>query len=124
MRQFHLIYFLGLSLLLAGWSIPARAQQAQGSLIGSVTDATGAAIAGVTVTAAEKDTGFTRSASTNQDGLYEIPLLPPGHYALSASKTGFKTYTTGLPIELLVDQHLRIDIQLEVGNQAQTVEVH
>jgi Carboxypeptidase regulatory-like domain/TonB dependent receptor-like, beta-barrel len=124
MRTFRCLCLLGFSIVLAVWSIPARAQQAQGSIIGTITDATGAAIAGVKVTAVEKDTGFTRSAATHQDGLYEIPLLPPGHYALSAGKEGFKIYNTESPIELLVDQHARIDIQLEVGSQSQSVEVH
>ena len=64
-------------LLLVGLRTSARAQTFQGSLTGTVTDPSGAIIVGVQVTAVEQATGFSRSATTGDDGSYSIVLLPP-----------------------------------------------
>ena len=63
--------------------------QVSALLSGRVTDQTGAAIQGATITATSDDTGITRSTVTNQSGMYELLALPIGHYSLSAKKTGF-----------------------------------
>ncbi len=122
MRQVERCCRVLLWALVVVWSIPARAQQVQGSITGTVTDASKAVIPEVTVTALEPDTGFSRSAVTNNLGAYEIPLLPPGRYTLTAKKEGFKTATRA-SVELLVDQHVPVDFDLEVGAQTQIVEV-
>jgi hypothetical protein len=108
--------------LLAGWSVTAWGQQFQGSFTGTVTDPSGAVVPEVTVTAAEASTGFSRSVHTMADGSYEIPLLPPGQYRLSAEKPGFEKTTQG-PIELRVDAHVKIDFHLKVGAQTTTVTI-
>lgn len=122
MRHVHRASLTCLLVLLAGWSVSAWAQQFQGSLAGTVTDPSGGVIPGVTVTAVEQDMGFTRSSVTLDDGSYEIPLLPPGHYRLSAEKAGFEKTTQGV-IELTVNAHLKIDFQMKVGSQTTTVTV-
>lgn len=66
------------------------AQQFQGSFTGTVTDPSGAAVPGVTLTATETDQGYSRSVVTKDDGSFEILLLPPGNYRWTASKSGFE----------------------------------
>ena len=86
-----------------------------------VADASGAAVPGARVTAVEKATGFSRSMVTLNDGSYELPLLPPGQYRLTAEAPRFHKATED-PVNLLVDQHAKINFQLQVG--AVTTELH
>lgn len=122
MRRRIYIELAGLFIILAGGVISAWGQQFQGSFTGTVADPSGAVVPEVAVTAAEEEKGFSRSTITQADGSYEIPLLPPGHYRLTAEKSGFEKSSQG-PIELLVNGHLKIDFQLKVGLQTTTVTV-
>ncbi len=122
MRYLYRGVFVCLALLLTVGGVRLPAQQAQGSFSGTVTDPSGAVVPGVTVTATEKNTGFSRSVESSPEGVYTLPLLPPGNYVLTAEKAGFKRYTQG-PIGLTVNQHAKIDIALEVGEQSATVDV-
>jgi hypothetical protein len=100
----------------------ALAQTFQGSLTGTVTDPTGAVVPDAVVTIQEMDKGFSRSVTTQADGSYEIPLLPPGRYHLTAEKPGFRKFDrSSLP--LLVNQHLREDITLTVGQLGEVLVV-
>ncbi|MGD0224191.1 MAG: TonB-dependent receptor [Terriglobia bacterium] len=94
--------------------IASWGQTFQGSFTGTVIDPSGAVVPGAVVTITEKDKGFSRSVTSSKDGSYEIPLLPPGRYALGAQKEGFRKFDRG-PLTLLVNQHLREDIKLELG---------
>jgi len=98
------------------------AQQNAATILGTVTDPSGAAIAGVKLTALGESTGFTRSAQSSGDGSFVIPLLPIGRYRLSAEAVGFKTFTrTG--IELQLNQNARFTVALEVGAVTESIEV-
>jgi hypothetical protein len=122
MRRNHQGRLWGVLVLAVWCSIPAQAQQFQGSFTGTVTDASGAIVPGATVTAVDVDKGFTRSVSTLGDGSFELPLLPPGRYRLGVEKAGFEKTTQG-PMELTVNAHLKVDFQLKVGSQTITVSV-
>ncbi|HMD97338.1 MAG TPA: TonB-dependent receptor [Terriglobia bacterium] len=122
MRHAQRITGVWLLVFLAGGSVSAWAQQVQGSFTGTVTDASGGVVPRVTVTAIDKDTGFTRSAATGHDGVYLIPLLPPGQYTLTAERQGFEKYSEG-PIALTVNQQAKVDLQLTVGAASTTVSV-
>ncbi len=122
MRAGRSVLLSFLLILLFGWSVSAWAQQVQGSFTGTVTDPSGAVVPDVTITAMQEGTGFSRSATSLSDGSYEIPLLPPGTYKLTAEKAGFEKSVQG-PIELLVDQHLKVDSQMKVGSQTTTITV-
>jgi hypothetical protein len=111
-------------LVLAGFLITSagfvHAQQA--SIAGRVVDTSGAVIPGVTVTATNVETGIKNAVTSNSEGLYEIPLLPPGHYAITGELSGFRSQTqTGIVLE--VQQAVRLDLTLEVGGVSETVEV-
>ena len=100
----------------------AAAQALYGSVTGTVSDTQGAAIPGVTVTATNTGTGNQVSAVTDSDGNYTFRNLLPGVYELSASLTGFRELRqTGLRVS--AGNPIRIDLKLEVGALAETVNV-
>ena len=84
---------LGLALLgfLATASPSALAQSSNGQITGLVTDSSGAAIAGASITATNNATGVTYSSTTNGSGVYVLPQLVPGPYRVSLSQAGFAT---------------------------------
>ena len=89
---------------------------------GVVTDVSGGAIPGATVTVTESDRNVPHNVTTDDAGRYVVTALPPGQYTLSVELTGFRTYThTNIP--LAVQQQATFDVSLEVGEVAETVEV-
>jgi Carboxypeptidase regulatory-like domain len=120
--RFLLVLVPTLTILLSSWGRALWAQQAQGSITGVVTDASGLNVPGAKVTALDNQTGFSRSAETLKDGSYTIPLLPPGNYQLKFEKPGFQTSVQG-PLQLRVNQHAEVDTQLKVGAATTTVTV-
>ena len=96
--------------------------QATAELAGRVTDESGAVLPGVTVTATQTDTGFTRSAVTDGTGTWIMPNLPTGPYRLEVSLQGFRTYVqTGITLQ--VGATPTLNAQLGVGNLEETVSV-
>src|SRR5689334_10380134 len=101
---------------------PLAAQQASGKITGVVTDASGAVIPGVTVTATNTETGDTRQTETNASGVYVVSPLPVGNYKLDARKEGFKSLTReGIRID--VNAAPTLDLELGVGNISERVSV-
>ncbi|MBL8178677.1 MAG: TonB-dependent receptor, partial [Bryobacterales bacterium] len=100
----------------------ASAQSITASITGTVSDATGAAIAGAKVIVTNNATGLTYNAQTNSAGVYNLPFLPVGGYNLVAENAGFKKATLG-PFTLEVNQIARIDFKMEIGELTQSVEV-
>jgi Carboxypeptidase regulatory-like domain len=113
-----------LGLLLWALVIPAlaSAQAVTGTIIGRVTDSSGAVVPGVTVTLTNTGTKLTRVVTTDTDGEYSAPSLPTGKYSVSAEISGFKTVTMS-NIDLGVDQRVRIDVTLEVGTVSEAVTI-
>jgi hypothetical protein len=100
----------------------AWAQSVRGTILGTVTDPSGAVVRKAKVTVREVATGITRSDVTSETGEYSIPQLPAGQYELTVEEPSFKkAERTG--IELRVDDRLRIDVALTLGNVAETVQV-
>jgi hypothetical protein len=87
------LFLAPLVIALCVFFLPGRttAQTINGTISGVVTDANGAAVAGATVTATNKDTGQTRDAVTNDEGLYRIGSLAVGTYTVKVDKGGFGT---------------------------------
>ncbi|MCI0421407.1 MAG: TonB-dependent receptor, partial [Acidobacteria bacterium] len=104
------------------YSTPLRAQTSFGTITGVVTDSSGAVLPDATVTATNDKTGLSRQAMTNSSGNYIVPSLPPSTYTLSAELKGFKKVVRSA-LHLQVNQSLRVDMTLEVGELTQTVEV-
>ena len=105
------ITLLGLALLTPG---TAAAQAVTGTILGTVTDSTGAVIAGAKVTVTNDDTGRSRTVTSDASGEYTAPQVPTGNYTVLAEMTGFKA-TALSNVEVGVDQRVRIDVTLEVG---------
>ncbi len=91
-------------------------------ILGLVTDPTGAVITGATVTARRVATGDVRTATTNATGNYVFPLLDIGEYEITCSATGFKTEVRR-GIELQLQQKARLDFEMQVGAQVETIEI-
>jgi hypothetical protein len=108
--------------MLAAAPAIARAQTATGQITGTVRDASGGIVVGVKVTVVNQQTGLSRETRTGADGGYVVPLLPVGAYVVTAEQTGFKTAITS-DVQLNVDQIQRIDMDLQAGALAETVEV-
>src|SRR5882724_10421986 len=100
----------------------AVAQQITGSITGTVTDPTGAAVSGAAVKLTNMGTGAVQNATTTSDGDFRFLLLPVGNYTLTASVTGFKTFRQeGIRVE--VDRSVAVPVGLQMGQVSETVEV-
>jgi len=111
-----------LAVLLIGFSSSLLAQAVNGTLLGTVTDATGATVGGAAVTVVESKTGVVHQASTNESGNYTLPDLPPGSYNVTLEAKGFKK-STHQNIDLQTNSSTRVDVTLETGSVTQTVVV-
>lgn len=100
----------------------AAGQTFYGSMVGTVTDSTGAVVPGTTVTLTNLGTTDRRTTQTDEAGLYRFVNLVPGQYRVEAEKTGFKRFSRE-PVVVEVESAVRIDVALEVGEASQTVEV-
>jgi len=112
---------LALMILICGAN-SAFAQEVTATITGTVTDQSGAAVAGATITAKSVERGTTYTAVSNDAGIYRIPLLPVGNYDLRVEKTGFQT-SLYPPFTLVLNQVARVDVELKVGQVSQTIEV-
>ncbi len=100
----------------------ALAQSERGTISGSVTDPTGAAVPGAKVNIINRATNVPASTTTNESGAYAIPNLSPGDYSVRVEKEGFKAAAIA-DIVVNAASSIRADIALEVGAVQQTVEV-
>ena len=100
----------------------ASAQALYGSITGAVTDNSGAAVPGVTVTVTNEGTGLKLDTVTDGEGLYTVRNVLPGTYTLGAALQGFKTFTqTGIP--LTAGNILRVNATLEIGDLTESITV-
>jgi outer membrane receptor protein involved in Fe transport len=100
----------------------AHSQLTGGTILGAVTDESGAAVTGAKVTATNVDTGFTRTTTADNAGNYQFVNMPLGRYQIRAEAASFSSAVRG-PVDLIVDQKLRSDFRLKVGSVSETVEV-
>jgi hypothetical protein len=101
---------------------PTMAQVLFGSMVGNVTDPTGAAVPGAVIKITEMQTNTSRAVVTNDAGAYTISTVPAGNYQVEVTKQGFRAFLTS---NILVNQNnvVRVDAQLQVGTQAEKIEV-
>src|SRR5260370_4618372 len=111
-----------LGAILLGFSKLAAGQAVNATLLGRVTDSSGAAVANVKVTITETNTGISRASQTNESGNYVLPDLPPGTYTVTAELSGFKRASRA-GIDVIVNTTERVDLVLEPGNVLETVTV-
>jgi hypothetical protein len=122
MRLFSRLGGLSILLIAAGLAHFANAQSTGGRIRGTVTDTSGAAITGATVTLRNEANGTQRDAQSGGNGEYGFLEVPVGMYTMEAQQAGFKKYVSkGVTLEL--NAILSLDIVLQVGGATETVEV-
>ena len=103
-------------------TITAFGQTTTGSISGTVTDPTGAVVAGATITVINPATGAERSAESNTQGTFDVPALQPGKYTITVDAKGFKK-AVSRDIIVSVTQIAQVTIPLEIGSASETVTV-
>jgi len=115
--------WLWLGVLIVALALPpASPAQDTGYISGTVTDKSGAAIAGADVVITSADGSLTRSTATNADGAYVVAALPGGTYNLAVTAKGFQKFSA-TRVVLEVAQKIRVDVQLTVGAINEVIEV-
>ena len=118
-------YLLAPSLSLCLFScspLAAFAQTTSATLLGNVTDPSGAVVSGATVTIKDLATGTVRTTQTDGAGIYSAPQLIAGGYSITVTKSGFTT-TTRTGVYLQINQSASVNITLAVGSVGETVQV-
>ncbi len=106
----------------AMWTTAAFGQGTTATISGTVSDTTGASVAGAKVTATNLGTNLAQSANTAGDGSYSLLFLPVGNYKVEVNATGFKKFDQS-GIILDVNRNARVDAVLQVGAMTESVEV-
>src|SRR3982751_6566452 len=122
MLQDNFLRGVSAALVLLFICIVGGAQEFRGSITGKVTDPNGAVVPGATVTVKNIETNVEATATTNDEGSYDFPVLNPGKYQLLVTKEGFKVESRP-QIQLGVAAKLTIDAQLQTGSVAETVTI-
>lgn len=99
-----------------------NAQESSGKVVGTIVDQSGAVVPGAKVTVINTGTQISRDTVTDEEGNFQILSVPVGTYQVSVERTGFKKALSE-PQKLNINQTLKFDINLEVGSQAEVVEV-
>ncbi len=112
-----------LMLVMATSAMPAlgQAQAGSGQIVGNITDAQGAALAGAKITAVNTGTGLTQTATTSDDGNFQIILLPPGMYKVTVEAAGFNKITAD--VEVTVGRTADLKLELKTGGVDEAITV-
>jgi Carboxypeptidase regulatory-like domain len=116
------VIFWGTCALLLSASTALWCQEVTAAINGTVTDPSGAAVAGAKVTAKDLDRGTAYPTTTDSGGHYNLPRIPVGNYEVRVENPGFQAAVES-PVVLQLNQVAKIDFQLKVGNVNETVEV-
>src|ERR1700682_2399559 len=121
--SFFLGLAVGIGVLLTLGAMSAQAQTASsGSVTGQVADPQGASVPGADVTLTDTATSSKQTATTNDSGRYNFPVVNPGLYDITISKSGFKTAKMAQQ-KVSIGLLLTVNVALEVGSLAETVVV-
>ena len=114
-NRLFLVSMLALLVCGAVWS-----QDTRGSIVGRITDPSGAVVPGATIVVTNPATAAKSTVTTNQDGIYRVPLLQPGKYQIEVTSSGFKKAIRN-DVEVRVADRIDINIALEIGASEQHV---
>src|SRR5215470_7013643 len=118
-RKFGRLLLVG---LICVTSFTLKAQVTTGTFLGTVYDATNAAVPGASITATNLQTGVSRSVVSAVTGEYLINLLPVGNYSLRVEHAGFKTEQRS-SVEIQINSRVRLDFVLQVGSVSEEIKV-
>src|SRR5262249_36580718 len=114
---------VAIALIVTGYSArPASAQVLYGSIVGTLTDQTGAGVPKATITVTNKSTGLKKEATTDDAGYYSIRNLPEGVYDLAITAGGFRPYTQK-DLNVSINAVTRVDAAMQVGGLTEEVSV-
>ncbi len=123
LRPYSFLTFMSLMLvMLCGPPTSAGAQVLYGSLVGNVTDETGSAVPGASVTITHTETGASHETVTDPTGAYRFQTVQPGTYTILVKLTGFRTFTRS-QIPVTLNNVTRVDAALQVGQLSESVTV-
>ena len=112
-----------LAVLFICFSLVALAQSTYGTILGTVSDPTGARVSGVTVTITNQGEDISRTVTTDESGNYEALNMKAGAYSIKCEAGGFKGFQVR-DLQLVARQTLRVNISLEVGSITDSVDVN
>ena len=118
--RYRIFSLIAIFVLLAG--LPAWAQDARGTILGKITDQSGAILPGAQVVVTNPSMGTRLALVSNSDGMYLAPMLSPGSYTVEVTAQGFKKALRS-NIEVRIADRLDISVMLEVGAADQSVTV-
>ena len=121
-KLWHVSAAVLLAAILLGFSAPVVGQAVNATLLGTVTDSSGAIVAGAKVMITELNTGVKREGATNDSGNYEFPNLPPGRYEVAVNQQGFKRAVRS-NVDVLVNADVRVNLELQPGTASETIVV-
>ena len=121
MRKTLYLLCMGVLLLSLGSAKAFAQATASATIQGTITDKSGAVVAGAEVVAKNKATDVTRTAASDETGSYRFELLPVGTYAVSVTKRGFAVFSQ--TIEILVGQTATVNAELKPGAESEVIEV-
>src|SRR5208337_4393510 len=123
-QRFALGILVAMVMVLAGSlaTLRAHAQAVSASLVGTISDSTGAGVVGAKVTILEVATGISRETVANESGNYTFPDLTPGTYSVTVEAKGFKKETRP-SVDVVVNTTTRVDLGLQPGSATETVTV-
>lgn len=122
MRQSHFIKAIPTLLIILMLTTLSFGQTEKGSIVGTVTDSNGGAVANATVTITALGNKTTQTFTTNSEGIYNAPFLNPGNYEVSASAAGFSRSVVS-DVVVPVGSRVGVSLELKVGAVTETVEV-
>jgi Carboxypeptidase regulatory-like domain len=120
MSHSKLFRLLILSAFLMAFAFIASAQEA--TIVGTISDPSGAAVPGAQITIINTETGFARHMASNETGQYAVPDLHIGHYTVHVEAAGFKVAEKN-DIVLQVGDRTRVDLALEIGTATESIKV-
>ncbi len=112
----------GLAAAALAFACTLSAQDPRGTVLGRVTDSTGAVVPGAEVRIVNDNTGVSASAKTNDSGNFVLPYLPAGPYAITCQLQGFKKWERK-GIQVRIQDNIEVNITLEVGAATETIQV-
>src|SRR6266542_4340728 len=111
-----------LTLAVLALATAAHAQESRGTIVGRITDQSGAVIAGAEVRATNLATNVTAASKSNEQGNFVLPYLLSGDYTVHSSQAGFKKFVRE-GLQLRIGDTVELNIQMQVGDAAESVQV-
>ena len=116
------LFFLIFAIVFSFYAVATQAQDATGRIVGTVTDQSGGPILDAKITVRNLATAEVRGTASDKDGYFQVLSLPIGTYTITVEQAGFRKQVFERQ-DLQINQSLRLDARLQIGQQSETIEV-